>query len=66
MAFTIEANAFLYHMVRRIVYVLVAIGSGTIDADVIQQGLAQGTTGIVRLAPAQGLTLVQVKYENMA
>ncbi len=65
MVFTIEANAFLYHMVRRIVYVLVAIGSGTIDAEVIQQGLAQGSTGIVRLAPAQGLSLVQVKYENI-
>ncbi len=62
MSFSIEANAFLYHMVRRIVYVLVAVGSKSIDIQVIEQGLAQGTTEIVRLAPAQGLSLVQVKY----
>lgn len=61
-AMDIEANAFLYHMVRRIVYHLVHIGLGDLNIDIIKQGLETGTTGIVRLAPAHGLSLVSVKY----
>jgi tRNA pseudouridine38-40 synthase len=64
MAIDIEANAFLYHMVRRIVYVVVHIGLGDLDFDIIRQGLETGSTGIVRLAPAQGLCLMSVKYEE--
>lgn len=64
MAMEIEANAFLYHMVRRIVYLLVHIGLGDLDIDIIRQGLETGSTGIVRLAPAQGLSLISVKYED--
>ncbi|MCJ7694876.1 MAG: tRNA pseudouridine(38-40) synthase TruA [Anaerolineaceae bacterium] len=64
MQFDIKANAFLYHMVRRIVYVLVHVGLGTLPKDIVKQGLETGSTGIVRLAPAQGLTLVSVDYKE--
>ncbi|MFZ3071411.1 MAG: tRNA pseudouridine(38-40) synthase TruA [Anaerolineaceae bacterium] len=61
-AFTITGNAFLYHMVRRIVYVLVQIGLGKLPKDIVKQGLETGSTGTVSLAPARGLTLMQVAY----
>jgi tRNA pseudouridine38-40 synthase len=63
LVFRIIGNAFLYHMVRRIVLVLVRIGQGWEPADSITNYLknpsgppAQG------LAPAQGLHLVRVRY----
>jgi len=68
--FEIVGNAFLYHMVRRIMTLLVAVGQGKksisdmkqfidpVDSDIYVQGLA----------PAQGLCLVAVNYppEKMA
>jgi tRNA pseudouridine38-40 synthase len=61
--FDVEANAFLYRMVRRIVFVQVAIAQGKLDEalpaallDALSQKPVQG------LAPAHGLTLVQVVY----
>ncbi len=61
-AFTIGGNAFLYHMVRRIVYVLVQIGLSTLPVDIVRRGLETGSTGMVSLAPARGLTLMRVAY----
>jgi len=43
---------------------VVHIGLGDLDIDIIRQGLETGSTGIVRLAPAQGLCLMSVKYEE--
>ena len=60
--FTIQGNAFLYHMVRRIVYLLVQIGQGKLPEALIERGLETGSTGIVSLAPARGLTLQEVAY----
>ena len=60
--FTIQGNAFLYHMVRRIVYLLVQIGLGKLPEAIIERGLETGSTGIVSLAPARGLTLQEVAY----
>lgn len=61
--FTIEANAFLYRMVRRIVRALVRVGRGEwTPGDVetiLKSGDPQRATG---LAPAAGLCLVEVKY----
>ena len=61
--FDVEANAFLYRMVRRIVSIQVAIAQGKLDEalpaallDAPPQKPVQG------LAPAHGLTLVQVVY----
>lgn len=63
LVFRLEGNAFLYHMVRHIVMVLVRIGQKLEPADTIREYLddplgreAQG------LAPAQGLSLIEVKY----
>lgn len=60
--FEIRGNAFLYHMVRRIVWVLVQVGLGKLPLQIVQQGLESGSTGVVALAPARGLTLLQVEY----
>lgn len=62
MEFLITGNAFLFHMVRRIVYVLVQIGFAAVSVEIIKTGLQTGNTGIVALAPARGLTLVEVRY----
>lgn len=62
---TIEADAFLYQMVRNIVGALIAVGKGELSADEVER-LAQGAdrTKCPPPAPPQGLCLVQVKYEN--
>ncbi len=64
MSFTIVGNAFLYHMVRRIVYVLVRIGLGDLPVETVRLGLESGSTGIVSLAPARGLTLEAVTFNE--
>ena len=64
MSFTIIGNAFLYHMVRRIVYVLVRIGLGELPAETVRLGLENLSTGIVSLAPARGLTLEAVTFSE--
>lgn len=61
--FTIEANAFLFRMARRMVRLLVRAGFGELSAadvtDILESGDPQRVTG---LAPAAGLCLVEVKY----
>ena len=64
MSFTIIGNAFLYHMVRRIVYVLVRIGLGELPTETVRLGLENLSTGIVSLAPARGLTLEAVTFNE--
>jgi tRNA pseudouridine38-40 synthase len=62
--FEIEANAFLYHMVRRLVFALLAVGFGKMGLDEILaavQNPEQKWDG--GLAPSQGLCLLSVKYE---
>ncbi len=76
--FDIQADAFLYRMVRRLVYVQVAAGQGRIPLDVLVRALKNDpgvTRGIGKkgqsynipasLAPASGLTLVEVRYDNL-
>jgi tRNA pseudouridine38-40 synthase len=74
--FEIAAQAFLYHMVRRIVYMQVMIAQGRLTMSDLQQALDRGTdtrfqVGQVQnpayrlvhgLAPAQGLILAEVNY----
>ena len=59
----IEANAFLYRMVRRIVGTLLRVGKGTLSVaefpQVIERKIRAGEA-----VPPQGLCLVQVKYET--
>jgi tRNA pseudouridine38-40 synthase len=75
--FDICADAFLYRMVRRLVYVQVAVGQGRLSVEALIQALnpASASTREIRnetperipasLAPASGLTLVEVSYDNL-
>jgi tRNA pseudouridine38-40 synthase len=75
--FEIRADAFLYRMVRRLVYIQVAVGQGRIPVEDLVLALNNGprlTRGIGKkgqshipasLAPASGLTLVEVRYDNL-
>jgi tRNA pseudouridine38-40 synthase len=61
--FEVQAEAFLYHMVRRLVFVQVAIAQGKFPAQVISGMLAGKLQALPSgLAPASGLTLVEVTY----
>ncbi len=55
---TAEADGFLYHMVRRIVGLLVEIGKGRLEANAVMQSKVIPPT-----APAKGLCLVRVHYD---
>jgi tRNA pseudouridine38-40 synthase len=71
--FEIQANAFLYRMVRRLVYVQVAVGQARLPADALVRALdsrsevRQAAQGEIpaSLAPASGLTLIEVHYDNL-
>jgi tRNA pseudouridine38-40 synthase len=61
--FEVQGDAFLYHMVRRLVYVQAAIGQGKFPAQVVADMLADRQRVVpAGLAPANGLTLVEVTY----
>jgi tRNA pseudouridine38-40 synthase len=61
--FDIEANAFLYRMVRSIVGMLALVGWGRIAVEEFEAILeAQDRSRIRQVAPAQGLCLMRVNY----
>ena len=66
--FEVQADAFLYRMVRRLVFVQVAVAQGKASAEAVANSLAKPAPAGMRsgipagLAPAHGLTLVQVTY----
>lgn len=61
--FTIEANGFLYNMVRTIVGTLIEIGRGKIAAEHMKDILdAKNRKAAGPTAPARGLCLMGVKY----
>ena len=64
--FDVTANAFLYHMVRRMVFVQVAVAQGKLEAGIISRALEQPQTQPMfqGLAPSQGLSLTQVSYPS--
>jgi len=63
LTFDIEANAYLYRMVRSIVGTLTQVGWGQISVDDFRAMLeARGHSLIRRVAPARGLCLMQVQY----
>jgi tRNA pseudouridine38-40 synthase len=68
--FDVQADAFLYRMVRRLVFVQVAVAQGKFPVEAIAQALAKQPAAGKRsglpsgLAPANGLTLVEVIYEE--
>jgi tRNA pseudouridine38-40 synthase len=71
--FEIRADAFLYRMVRRLVFVQVAVGQGRLPAETLVRALNDQTE--IRLAarkflpaglaPACGLTLIGVDYDDL-
>ncbi len=63
--FTIRANAFLYHMVRRTVFALIVAGRDSGNPDLIRKILDHPDENAVQgLAPAQGLVLERVFYPD--
>ena len=63
--FEVQADAFLYRMVRRLVFVQVAVAQGKVSAEVITTSLGKPASNEklpAGLAPAHGLTLVEVAY----
>jgi tRNA pseudouridine38-40 synthase len=63
--FEIQADAFLYRMVRRLVFGQVAVGQGRLEVEALLKGLRNRTKVPPGLAPASGLTLVEVRYDNL-
>jgi tRNA pseudouridine38-40 synthase len=69
--FEVQADAFLYRMVRRLVFVQVAVAQGKLSTEAIAPSLAQKARAGSRseipagLAPALGLTLVEVTYPHL-
>jgi tRNA pseudouridine38-40 synthase len=64
--FEVTANAFLYHMVRRMVYVQVMVGQQRVSLDDLRMALSAPTAVklVPGLAPPQGLVLKQVLYDG--
>lgn len=60
--YTISANAFLYHMVRRLVFLQVEAARGNISVDELKAGFVGPQLLNPGLAPAHGLTLDHVDY----
>jgi tRNA pseudouridine38-40 synthase len=71
--FEVQADAFLYRMVRRLVFVQVAAAQGKASTGRIVASLTNPTSAGTKnetipagLAPSQGLTLVEVAYASKA
>jgi tRNA pseudouridine38-40 synthase len=63
LVFEISGNAFLYHMVRRLVSLFVEIGQGKQDIGAVSTYLnGQKLVTWQGLAPPHGLTLQEVTY----
>jgi tRNA pseudouridine38-40 synthase len=69
--FDVQADAFLYRMVRRLAFVQVAVAQGKVSAEIVARSLAKPASATSKnekvpagLAPAHGLTLVQVAYPH--
>lgn len=62
---TVQADAFLRHMVRRLVYALVEVGRGRLTPDEVETIRASADPARLHgIAPAQGLCLVRVIYDE--
>ena len=66
LTFEVTANAFLYHMVRRMVFVQVSCGQDKLEPGIISQVMKspQGQPTLQGLAPPQGLSLIEVDYRS--
>lgn len=63
--FTISANGFLRYMVRSIAGTLLAVGRNEIDPATVERAIETGDRSLVGpTAPAHGLTLISVAYDE--
>jgi tRNA pseudouridine38-40 synthase len=63
LSFEVSANAFLYRMVRRIVFTQVLVAQDRLDVQDVVQSWQQSSQKMFQgLAPPQGLTLLAVEY----
>ncbi len=62
--YEIEANAFLYHMVRRLVFVQVSYAKGALSVEELLAGLNSQARIKPGLASARGLVLAEVRYDG--
>lgn len=60
--FEVHGNAFLYHMVRRLVFSLVQVGLNRLSIDDFAAAVRETRPLPPGLAPAQGLVLLEVRY----
>ncbi len=60
--FEVRADAFLYRMVRRMVFVQVSVAQGRCSFEKVRNALIKQGALLAGLAPAHGLTLVEVTY----
>lgn len=60
--FEVSANAFLYHMVRRMVYLQVQVGRQRLELDCLTLAVEAAQPQPPGLAPAHGLSLYEVCY----
>ncbi len=60
--YEIEADAFLFRMVRKLVFIQVAAAQGRVTLEQIGKSLKKKTSLPAGLAPASGLNLVAVNY----
>ena len=61
--FEVSANAFLYHMVRRMVHLQVQVGQGRLELEYLAQAVNAAQPQPPGLAPAHGLVLKNVWYD---
>ena len=62
LTYRISSKAFLYHMVRRIVFLLVRIAQGRIELTDLADGIKDGKDLPAGIAPANGLFLEKIIY----
>jgi tRNA pseudouridine38-40 synthase len=60
--FEVRADAFLYRMVRRLVFVQISVARGKCSVEEVQKSLVRKSRLPSGLAPAHGLALVEVDY----
>jgi tRNA pseudouridine38-40 synthase len=60
--FEVSANAFLYHMVRRLVFLQVLVGQGQLSLEALRSAVEDTQPQTPGLAPPHGLVLSEVRY----
>jgi tRNA pseudouridine38-40 synthase len=62
--FEVTGNAFLYHMVRRMVFLQVAVAQGKLSLEELELGICAAKQLAPGLAQPNGLVLMRVDYEK--